>query len=128
MRRTIKSVPIVLGAAALALVPATAGAGAAGTHRAKHRPVHKTVRIGDNYYSPTKLTVPVGSTITWKWPSTTGDSHDVNLGKRPKHVRAFHSQIAASDYSFRRRLTRPGTYNIFCSLHANMKMKIVVRR
>ena len=28
----------------------------------------KTVKMGDNYYSPTKLTVAKNTTVTWRWP------------------------------------------------------------
>jgi plastocyanin len=106
---------------ALALVPAVA-AGAGG------RPVKKTVGVHDNYYEPAKLTVPKGSTIVWRWPEDTGDSHDVTLKKGPRGVKRFQSDVAAAAYSYRRRLTIPGTYRILCSLHEEMTMTIVVRR
>jgi plastocyanin len=108
--------------AALSLVPAVA-AGAGG-----RKPVKKTVGVFDNSYEPAKLTVPKGSTIVWKWPADTGDSHDVTLKKGPKGVRKFQSDVAAAAYSYKRRLTVPGTYEILCTLHEEMTMKIVVRR
>jgi plastocyanin len=121
MRRTVQRLAIPLALALLALVPAApAGAGA-------KKPVKKTVGIFDNYYEPAKLTVPAGSTITWRWPVDTGDSHDVTLKKGPKGVRRFASEIASSEYSYRRKLTRTGTYSILCTLHDEMTMTIVVR-
>jgi plastocyanin len=89
----------------------------------------KTVKIGDNYFLPKTLSVKRGTTVTWKWPGfeTAGDVHDVKLKSGPKHVKKFHSQPAASDYSFKRKLTVPGKYSIVCTLHEDMKMTIRVK-
>ena len=29
---------------------------------------NRTVKIGDNFFTPKTLTVPKGTTVTWKWP------------------------------------------------------------
>jgi plastocyanin len=110
----------VVGAAALAAVPATAG---------KAAPVKKTLHLGDYYMTPKKVTVPVKSTIVWKWPSVAGDSHDVKLTKtRPKGVKRFQSDIAASDFSFKRKLRVKGKYVVICSLHpTQMRQTIIVK-
>lgn len=50
------------------------------------KPVKRAVKIADNFYSPIKMTVPKGSTVTWRWPEGTGDTHDVTLRKGPKGV------------------------------------------
>jgi plastocyanin len=109
----------VAGAALLGAAPAVAGSA-----------LRKTVRIGDNYFTPQTLKVKKGTTVTWKWPGAdvAGDVHDVKLKSGPKGVKRFHSQPASSDYHFKRKLTVPGTYRIVCTLHEGMKMKIVVRR
>ena len=112
MRRAF---PVLL--LAFALVPAAAGTGASSV---------KKVSIHDNYYSPEKLKVKVGTTIKWVWPNDTGDTHDVNLGRRPKGVKPFSSELVAVGYTFKRKLTKPGTYRIYCSLHDEMKMTIRV--
>ena len=103
----------------LALVPAVAGTGASKV---------KKVAIHDNYYNPLKLKVKEGTTVKWVWPSDMGDTHDVNLGKRPKGVKAFYSELVATGYSFKRTLTKPGKYFIYCSLHDDMKMTITVTK
>jgi plastocyanin len=36
--------------------------------------------------------------------------------------------VAAAAFSYRRKLTVPGTYDILCTLHEEMRMRIVVRR
>ena len=52
----------------------------------------------------------------------------MRLKSGPKGVKKFKSDLAASDYSFSKRLTVPGTYKIYCSLHATMRETIVVKR
>ena len=92
-------------------------------------PAKKTVRVGDNFFSPKKLTVDRGTTVKWKWPGSdeAGDVHDVALTKGPKGVKKFQSEAAATDYSYKRKLTKPGTYRIVCTLHEEMRMTIKVR-
>jgi plastocyanin len=114
MRRALLSLLVL----ALVLVPAVAGTGA--TTKVKKVAIH------DNYYNPLNLKVKEGTTVKWVWPTDTGDTHDVNLGKRPKGVKAFHSALVATVYSFKRTLTKPGKYAIYCSLHDDMKMTITV--
>lgn len=110
--------------AAFGVVPAVALAGTTGTAK----PVKKTVKVRDNFYSPLKLDVPVNSTVTWKWPSIPGDVHDVFASKRPKGAKKIHSELAASDYSFKRKLTVAGTYKVICTIHEEMTMTIKVRK
>jgi plastocyanin len=117
MRRAI---PVL--ALAFALVPAAAGTGASRVKKVKK------VRIHDNYYDPLKLKVRAGTTIKWIWPNDVGDTHDVNLGRRPKGVKRFSSDLVATGYSFKRTLKKRGKYFIYCSLHDDMKMVITVTR
>ena len=105
--------------AACALVPATAGAGAGPT---------KTVTLHDDYFSPAKLTVRPNTTIKWVWAPALTDTHDVMLVKHPKGVKPFMSEYAAGDYTFKRMLTKPGTYTFKCDLHQGMNMTIVVKK
>ena len=116
MRR--HAAPAAVLTLALALVPASV-AGSSAT---------RTVTIGDNFYAPAKLTVKVGTTVNWKWPDDTGDSHDVKLGSAPKGVKKFHSEEAGSAYSFKRKLTKAGTYKIVCTLHEEMRQTVTVKR
>ena len=76
----------------------------------------KTVKVGDNYYTPKKLTVSKGTTVTWKWPGfdEAGDVHDVKLKAAPK--------------GFKRKLSVSGTYKLVCTLHEEMTQTIKVRK
>ena len=90
----------------------------------------KTVRIYDNYFLADSLTVKRGTVVVWRWPGAdeAGDVHDVKLKSGPEGVKRFHSEAAATDFSFRRRLKVPGRYRIVCTLHEEMTMKIRARR
>jgi plastocyanin len=90
----------------------------------------KTVRLYDNSFVPDSLRVPRGTVVVWKWPGAdeAGDVHDVKLKSGPRGVKKFHSEAAATEYSFRRRLRKPGRYRIVCTLHEEMTMRIKVRR
>jgi plastocyanin len=116
--------PALVGlAAAASLVLALAGAsGALGSGRTK------VVRVGDDYYSPAKLTIRKGTKVKWSWLAGNQDNHDVRLKSGPKGVKRFKSALAGADYSFSQTFKVPGTYKIYCSIHATMRQTIVVKR
>lgn len=115
----LRALSVLALTSALLLVPAAAGTGASTV---------KKVSVHDNFYTPLKLTVKAGTTVKWVWPTDVGDTHDVNLGKRPKGVKPFSSDLVATNYSFKRTLKKPGRYFIYCSLHDDMKMTITVKK
>jgi plastocyanin len=110
---------IVAGMAALAVIPAAAVA-------SKPKPVKKTVQVGDDYFAPLAVKVPVGSTIVWKW-QVNSNTHDVKLKKGPKGVKKFQSDPATTDFSYKRKLKVKGKYSIICTFHENMVQTITVR-
>ena len=109
---------VVAGIAALAVVPAASGA-------AKPKPV--SVKVGDDYFAPTKLSVARGTTIAWKWLAVNGDTHDVKLKRGPKGAKPFHSDPAAAFFTYKRKLTVKGRYTVICTFHQHMTMTITVR-
>jgi plastocyanin len=114
--------PPIKGYTPLEVFGAKAAAAAAGKK--------KTVELGDNYFLPKTLKVARNTTVTWRWPGfeAAGDVHDVKLKSGPKGVKKFHSESAATDYRFKRKLKVAGTYKIICTLHEEMKMTIKVRK
>jgi plastocyanin len=110
-------IAVLAGAALISAAPASGAA-------------RKTVKVGDNYFTSQTLKVKRGTTITWRWPGydEAGDVHDVGLISGPKGVKKFRSEAAATDYSFKRKLTVPGTYRLGCSLHHEMRMTVKVRK
>jgi plastocyanin len=115
-------VALIGTAAAGSLALALAGAGGALGSSSK------VVKVGDDYFTPAKLTVKKGTKVRWAWLAGNQDNHDVRLKSGPKGVKKFKSDLAASDYSFSKKLTVPGTYKLYCSLHATMRQTIVVKR
>ena len=113
-----RSIAVLTGAALLGAVPGVEGA------------TQKTVELGDNYYAPKTVTVAKNTTVTWRWPGfeEAGDVHDVKLKSGPRGVKKFQSESAATDYSFKRKLTVSGTYRIVCTLHEEMTMTVKVRK
>jgi plastocyanin len=73
------------------------------------------------------MTVKAGTTVKWKWLADNADSHDVKLKKGPRGVKRFMSEIAATDYSYKKKLTKKGGYSIYCTLHEGMTQKITVK-
>ena len=110
------------GVAALAVIPAAPVAGAA-----TKPPPKKTVKVADDYFLPVKMKVPRGTTIVWKWLRENGNTHDVKLKKGPKGVKKFHSDPAAADFTYKRKLKVKGTYSIVCTFHEDMIQTITVK-
>jgi plastocyanin len=79
-----------------------------------------TVKLGDNFFQPTKLTVTAGTTVTWTW--TGSATHNVTVVKGPQK---FHSKDQASG-TYTRKLTKTGTYQIVCTFHPGMTMTLRV--
>ena len=113
-------------AAAAALVLGGTGAVAAASPTAQTAKTKK-VKVADNFYTPKKLTVAKGTTIKWVWSNRNADSHDVYLNKKPKGVKHFQSAPAATFFSFKRKLKKPGTYKLLCTFHEGMTMRIDVK-
>ena len=121
-RTTIKSkattfAALTLGAAVLAAGPADGAISAP----------KKTVKVGDNFFSPKRMTVKSGTVVSWKWNSDNADSHDVKLKKGPRGVKKFHSDIASTDFTYKKKLTKKGAYSLLCTLHEGMTQKITVK-
>jgi plastocyanin len=92
-------------------------------------PHPRTIHVGDDYFMPANLTVGHGTKLIWRWPSfeQSGSVHDVSLVRAPKGVKRFHSESAASDYTYRRTLWKPGKYKLVCTFHEGMTMTVRVK-
>ncbi len=97
--------------AAVALIAATAVPTGAAT----------TIRVDDDVFRPSSVTVSSGTTVTWRW---VGDSpHNVVVKKGPVKFRSG----TKSSGRFSRKLRRGGTYRIVCTIHPGMDMTLKVR-
>jgi plastocyanin len=123
--RYAKSIAILACLAGGAMVvPAASGAG----HKPK--PVVKKVKVADNFYSPTKLTITRGSAVNWIWSAQNFESHNVTLIKGPKGVK--HSKFTSIDGTtglhFKRTFSTPGKYHFECTIHPSMNVAVTVKR
>lgn len=79
-----------------------------------------TVTIDEFTYAPARLTVPVGTTVTW----LNGDEEPHTVTST---TAAFASAGLGHGESFARTFDRPGTYPYFCALHPHMRAVVVVQ-
>jgi plastocyanin len=73
-----------------------------------------TVNLGSTTFTPSSLSVPVGSTVTWQWTST-GIVHDVT----------FEDGQESPDQStgtYARTFTATGDYAYICTFHVGQGM------
>jgi plastocyanin len=109
---------------AMALTGAVAApvAGAATHATARHKSVVKKVKVADDFYSPTKMTIRVGDKVNFVWASSNVNTHNVTLVKAPKGVnkRKFTSLSASTHFHFERKFTVPGKYHFLCTIHPTM--------
>jgi plastocyanin len=83
-----------------------------GRHVTLARPSRLRIDIKGQRLSPSNLTVPAGTTLQWRFDDQI--RHDVTVADGPF---GFSSQPLSRGLSFSRKLTRPGIYKLFCSLH-----------
>jgi plastocyanin len=83
----------------------------------------KTVTVGSNFYAPAKLTVKTGDKVRFAWEGGL-IPHDVNVKRGPAK---FHSPIQAAG-TYTRKLKKPGTYTLQCSVHPEMRMTLKVKK
>jgi plastocyanin len=82
----------------------------------------KTVQVKDNVFVAKKITVAKGTTVKWVWKGKA--PHNVTVTKGPARFRST-TQVKGS---FSKKLTKKGTYNILCTIHApGMKMTVTVK-
>jgi plastocyanin len=126
MRRGAKAAAAGLVAAAAIVLPL--GGASASKHRSP-KPVHVTIK--DNFYSPSKIKQKKGGKVVWKWSNANTQSHNVTLQKAPKGVKKnqFRSNTASSDFTFKKKFTKPGKYHFVCTIHPEtMVMDLTVKR
>jgi plastocyanin len=78
------------------------------------------VRVGDFSFSQPNLSVPRGSTVSWRFRDP--ELHSVTLASGP---RGFSSPNLNGGRSFKAKLTVPGRYRLFCALHPVAMTEVV---
>jgi len=106
---------LLAAAVALVLVAALGAATAGAASPPK-------VAVGDNYFKPTKLTVPAGATVTWTWRGS--NTHNVTVVSGPQKFRSPDQDNG----TYTRTVTKTGTYRIVCTFHPGMVMTLKVTK
>jgi plastocyanin len=89
---------------------------------AKSKAVVKKVKVADDFFSPTKLTIKVGDKVNFVWSPTNINVHNVTLVSGPKGVnrKQFTSLDGSTSFHFERTFTAPGKYHFQCTIHPTM--------
>jgi plastocyanin len=130
MKRTIAVAAALIAALSLAL-PASGVAG-------------KTpkVKVFDDYFTPTSLTVKKNTKVAFKWQSTNLNTHNVTMTKGPKGVKKSKKPCAKGKITecnksasgsvginFAPTFNKPGTYTFVCTVHPTvMVTKVKVNK
>jgi plastocyanin len=88
----------------------------------KPNPRPQQILIDNFTFSPAKLTVSVGSQVTWI--NHDDVPHTVTSTAKPKF---FNSGTMDTDDQFSHVFQKPGTYDYFCALHPMMTAQIIVK-
>ncbi len=83
-----------------------------------------TVEVGDLFFRRPNVSLPAGGTLTWRFNGT--GLHNITLANGP---RGFSSPNLSDGRTYSKRLSVPGTYQLFCGLHpVDMTATIKVKR
>lgn len=109
--------------------PASSNAGTAGT-AATGNGQTKQVEIvtdssGNFAFSPATLTIPVGTTVTWK--NTTDVGHTVSSDDGKTFNSGDSTPLSSGGGTFSFTFTAPGTFAYHCDFHPSMKATIIVQ-
>ena len=124
--RRVRSAVVAVAALAAVGMPAAGSSADTADRRAP-----KFVKVGDDFFSPASTSVPRGRVVRWVWSPANDNAHNVRLRRAPGGVDKgrFRSASRRVNYTFQRRLRRPGRYVFVCSFHApGMRQVIRVRR
>lgn len=114
----ILSKPVLAGVLAAGAV----GGGGLLVASVAHAATTKQVHIKDIDFSPHRLTIKRGTTVKW-----TFEDQDTPHNVRSRGSKKFTGSQTKQSGSYSFRFTKAGTYNYVCTIHLNMKGKIVVK-
>lgn len=80
-----------------------------------------TVGVKDDFFSPKSATVSKNATVNFRWSGRA--PHNVTVTSGPVK---FHSKTQTSG-SYKRKLSKKGTYKFECTIHDGMTGKIRVK-
>jgi plastocyanin len=83
-------------------------------------PIRPDVAIDNFTYTPSRITVPVGTTVTWV-------NHDDVPHTVTANDKGFGSKAMDTDDRFSHKFSAPGTYAYFCAVHKHMTGEVIVK-
>ena len=87
---------------------------------ASNQPSMKDVAIDNFTFTPSTITIPVGTTVTWV-------NHDDVPHTVTANDKGFGSKAMDTDERFSYRFAAPGTYAYFCAVHKHMTGQVIVK-
>ncbi|MFL5507166.1 MAG: plastocyanin/azurin family copper-binding protein [Gemmatimonadales bacterium] len=87
-----------------------------------NNPPANTIQVVNNDFTPSTLTVPVGTTVTFDWPSGSLNHNVIPLAANPEAVPASPGQpdLLSGPTSFQATFNSAGTYQYYCSVHGSV--------
>src|SRR3954451_9609203 len=82
----------------------------------------RSVKVGDNFFSPKSLSVKRGTSVVWKWSGSA--PHNVTVTSGP---RKFHSKTQTKG-SYKATPHTKGTYRIVRTIHARIATTLLARQ
>jgi amicyanin len=99
----------------------SSGYGAPSTSTSAAPPAGNTISIANFAFSPSSLTIKVGTTVTWTNKDSTAHTVTSDTGN------VLNSGNMAQNATFSFTFNSAGTFNYHCAIHPNMKGTIVVQ-
>ena len=100
-----------------AVVVAVAALGAAPSLAAD-----KGVAVKDDYFKPSSITIKKGTKVVWTWKGQ--GRHNVVAAQGPSSFRSKIKRQGTYQHTFK----RTGTWQLTCTVHPGMNMKVVVKK
>jgi plastocyanin len=125
MKRSFVITMIAGAVCCTVLVPAAVGSSSG----SKNNP--KQVKVSDNYFSTSRVTIKKHQYVKFVWSSSNFSRHNVTLVSGPRGVktRDFKSKTGSTGIRFKRKFSKAGSYHFECTIHSYvMKMTVVVKR
>ena len=87
-----------------------------------NNPPANTMLVENNEFTPSTLTVPVGTTVTFSWPSGSVNHNVVPWASNTGAIPASPNQPELLDgpTSFQTTFNDAGTFRFFCSIHGSV--------
>jgi plastocyanin len=135
-RLVLAAASLLIAAGALAGCSAQAAPSPAAPSSAASAPAGPVINLSSLMFNPSKTTVPVGTTITWR--NDEPITHTVTSGRyegidKTTGLRSsqdpdgmFNAKLEGKGKAFSFTFTKPGSYTYYCDIHQGMNATIVV--